>query len=50
MTDINTVSVEFHVKRYSDFDLLRIAGAVGKKYEGEVTAFLVNVQFTLAVR
>ena len=44
MTDINTVSVEFHVKRYSDFDLLRIARAVGQKYEGEVTAFLVNVQ------
>lgn len=44
MTDISTVSVDFHVKRYSDFDLLRIARAVGQGYEDEVTAFLVNVQ------
>jgi hypothetical protein len=31
------------VKRYSDFDLLRIARAVGQGYEDEITAFLVNV-------
>ncbi|MFT2158001.1 hypothetical protein [Pseudomonas putida] len=44
MTDINTVSVDFHVKRYSDFDLLRIARAVGQGFQDEVTAYLVNVQ------
>lgn len=44
MSDMSTISVDFHVKRYSDFDLLRIARAVGQGYEGEVTAFLVNVQ------
>ena len=43
MTEDNTVAVDFHVKRYSDFDLLRIARAVGQRYEDEVTAFLVNV-------
>lgn len=42
MTVDNTVAVDFHVKRYSDFDLLRIARAVGQRYEDEVTAFLVN--------
>lgn len=25
MSEINTVAVDLHVKRYSDFDLLRIA-------------------------
>lgn len=44
MSDISTISVDFLVKRYSDFDLLRIARAVGQGYEDEVTAFLVNVQ------
>ena len=43
MTEDNTVAVDFHVKRYSDFDLLRIARAVGQQYEDEITAFLVNV-------
>lgn len=43
MTGDNTVAVDFHVKRYSDFDLLRIARAVGQRYEDEITAFLVNV-------
>lgn len=44
MTDISTISVDFHIKRYSDFDLLRIARAVGQGYDDDVTAFLVNVQ------
>ncbi|MFG0820647.1 hypothetical protein ACF8QE_14400 [Pseudomonas sp. GLN_3] len=44
MTDISTISVDLLVKRYSDFDLLRIARAVGQGYKDEVTAFLVNVQ------
>ncbi|WP_430491758.1 hypothetical protein [Pseudomonas fulva] len=44
MTDISSISVDFLVKRYSDFDLLRIARAVGQGYEDEITAFLVNVQ------
>ena len=44
MPSISTVSVDFLVKRYSDFDLLRIARAVGQGYEHEVTAFLVNVE------
>lgn len=43
MTKGNTIAVDFHVKRYSDFDLLRIARAVGQQYEDEITAFLVNV-------
>lgn len=43
MTEINTVAVDLHVKRYSDFDLLRIAKAVSQDYDGLVTAFLVNV-------
>ncbi|MEN1693568.1 hypothetical protein AAIH60_24510 [Pseudomonas aeruginosa] len=30
MTEDNMVAVDFHVKRYSDFDLLRIARAVGQ--------------------
>lgn len=44
MTDINTVAVDFHVKRFSDFDLLRIARAVNQDYDSLVTAYLVNVQ------
>lgn len=43
MADINTVAVDLHVKRYSDFDLLRIAKAVSQDYEGLITAYLVNV-------
>ncbi|WP_262136535.1 hypothetical protein [Pseudomonas sp. Marseille-Q5117] len=43
MSEINTVAVDLHVKRYSDFDLLRIAKAVSHDYEGLVTAYLVNV-------
>ncbi|ROM18403.1 hypothetical protein BK643_05855 [Pseudomonas protegens] len=43
MADINTVAVDLHVKRYSDFDLLRITRAVAQDYDGLVTAFLVNV-------
>ncbi|WP_350648578.1 hypothetical protein [Pseudomonas sp. HY13-MNA-CIBAN-0226] len=31
------------MKRYSDFDLLRIAQAVSQDYEGLITAFLVSV-------
>lgn len=42
MAVINTVSVDLHVKRYSDFDLLRIAKAVSQEYDGLVTAYLVN--------
>lgn len=44
MSDDNRVEVDFYTKRYSDFDLIRIARAVGQKYEDDVTAFLVNVQ------
>jgi hypothetical protein len=43
MSEINTVAVDLHVKRYSDFDLLRIAKAVSQDYEGLITAYLVNV-------
>ncbi|WP_346655469.1 hypothetical protein [Pseudomonas sp. RW3S2] len=43
MSEVNTVKVDYLVKRYSDFDLLRIARAVGQEYEDEVTASLVNV-------
>lgn len=43
MPEINTVAVDFHVKRYSDFDLLRIARAVAQGYEALNTAYLVNV-------
>jgi len=43
MSEINTVAVDLHVKRYSDFDLLRIAKAATQNYDGLVTAFLVNV-------
>ena len=43
MSEINTVAVDLHVKRYSDFDLLRIARAVNQDYEGLITAYLVNV-------
>jgi hypothetical protein len=43
MAEINTVAVDLHVKRYSDFDLLRIAKAVTQDYGGLITAFLVNV-------
>lgn len=43
MSEINTVAVDLHVKRYSDFDLLRIAKAVSQDYEGLVTAYLVDV-------
>lgn len=45
MTQLNTVIVDFHVKRYSDFDLIRIVRAVGHGYEAPVTAYLVNVHF-----
>ncbi len=43
MEEINTVAIDLHVKRYSDFDLLRIAKAVSQEYEGLITAYLVNV-------
>lgn len=43
MTDNSAVEVDFYAKRYSDFDLLRIARAVGQGFEEEVTAVLVNV-------
>ena len=43
MAEINTVAVDLHVKRYSDFDLIRIAKAASQDYDGLVTAFLVNV-------
>lgn len=42
-TEPNTVVVDFHEKRYSDFELLRIVRAVGHGYEEPVTAYLVNV-------
>lgn len=43
MSEVNTVKVDYYVKRYSDFDLLRIARAVGQGYQDDITAFLVNV-------
>ena len=43
MTEPNTVIVDFHTKEYSDFDVLRIARAVGQGYQAPVTAYLVNV-------
>ncbi|RMQ36722.1 hypothetical protein ALQ07_200051 [Pseudomonas syringae pv. actinidiae] len=43
MPEINTVAVDFHVKRYSDFDLLSIARAVAQDYEAINTAYLVSV-------
>lgn len=43
MAEINTVAVDLHVKRYSNFDLLRIAKALSQEYEGLITAYLVNV-------
>lgn len=43
MAEINTVAVDLHVKRYSDFDLLRLAKAASQDYDGLVTAFLVDV-------
>ncbi|MHA7114535.1 hypothetical protein ACX0KM_10180 [Pseudomonas promysalinigenes] len=44
MSDSNTYEVDLHSRRYSDFDLLRIARAVGQGYTKPVTAFLVNAQ------
>lgn len=44
MAASNTYAVDLHSRRYSDFDLLRIARAVGQGYPLPVTAFLVNVQ------
>lgn len=46
MTDNSTVDVDFYVKRYSDFDLLRIARAVGQGFEDEITAVLVSVHIS----
>lgn len=46
MTESSEVEVDFYVKRYSDFDLLRIARAVGQGFEEEVTAVLVNVHIS----
>lgn len=40
----NTYAVDLHSRRYTDFDLLRIARAAGQGYAQPVTAFLVNVQ------
>lgn len=42
MTEPNTVVVDFHIKRYSDFDLLRISRAVRQIYQAPVTAYLVD--------
>lgn len=50
MAVINTVAVDLHVKRYSDFDLLRIAKAVSQDYEGFITAYLVNVHIPCVQR
>ena len=43
MSEINTVADDLHEKRYSDFDLLRLAKAASQDYDGLVTAFLVDV-------
>lgn len=44
MSDTNAVEIEFHGKRLSDFDLLRIARASSQVYEDDITAYLTNVQ------
>lgn len=46
MTENSEVEVDFYIKRYSDFDLLRIARAVGLGYEEEVASILVNVHIS----
>lgn len=44
MAVLNTYAVDLHSRRYTDFDLLRIARAAAQGYAQPVTAFLVNVQ------
>ncbi|MDD2064473.1 hypothetical protein [Pseudomonas sp. 25571] len=44
MSDSNPVEIEFHEKRLSDFDLLRIARASDQEYEDVITAYLTSVQ------
>lgn len=44
MSDTNAVEIEFHGKRLSDFDLLRIARASDQEYEEDITAYLTSVQ------
>ena len=44
MSDTNAVEIEFHEKRFSDFDLLRIALASSQEYEDDITAYLTSVQ------
>lgn len=39
----NTIEVSFHVKRHSDFELLRIIKAQEQGFEGPVTAYLCRV-------
>lgn len=44
MADNRKVEVDFHVKRHSDFDLLRIARASAQQYDDDITAYLTSVQ------
>lgn len=44
MSDTYAVEIEFHGKRLSDFDLLRIARASDQEYEDDITAYLASVQ------
>nr|WP_235200061.1 hypothetical protein [Pseudomonas monteilii] len=48
MSASSTFSIDLHSRRYTDFDLLRIARAVGQGYSQPVTAFLVNTQIIAA--
>ena len=48
MAALNTYSIDLHSRRYTDFDLLRIACAVGQGYAEPVTAYLVNAQIIAA--
>lgn len=48
MAAANTYSIDLHSRRYTDFDLLRIARAVGQGYPQPVTAYLVNAQIIAA--
>lgn len=44
MSATNAVEIEFHGKRLTDFDLLRIARASGQEYADDITAYLTSVQ------
>ena len=39
----NTIEVSFHVKRHTDFELMRIIKAQGQEFDEPVTAYLCGV-------